>query len=138
MHERTANRWFGVAEARRMIPFLLETFERVRKLLEEGRENTRSLEAGQFPRDEAIRRRGEVDRLARLIRTELVKVEEAGIVVKDVDGLVDFPAILGERHVYLCWKYPEKTVDHWHELDAGFAGRQPIKDESEFGPSYLS
>ncbi len=42
------------------------------------------------------------------------------------DGLVDFPAFMEGRLVYLCWKLGEPEVAHWHELDAGFRGRQPL------------
>ncbi|MCS7046778.1 MAG: DUF2203 domain-containing protein [Gemmataceae bacterium] len=41
-------------------------------------------------------------------------------------GLVDFPAWMNGREVYLCWKLDEPAVSHWHELDAGFAGRKPL------------
>ena len=40
--------------------------------------------------------------------------------------LVDFYAIREAREVYLCWKDDEEEITHWHDLDAGFAGRQPI------------
>ena len=42
------------------------------------------------------------------------------------DGLVDFPALLEGRPIYLCWKLGEAEVLHWHELDAGFRGRQAL------------
>jgi hypothetical protein len=42
------------------------------------------------------------------------------------DGLVDFPAQMDGRLVFLCWKLGEPEVLHWHELDAGFAGRQSL------------
>lgn len=41
-------------------------------------------------------------------------------------GLVDFPGEMGGRPVYLCWQLGEDAVRHWHDRDAGFAGRQPI------------
>lgn len=43
-----------------------------------------------------------------------------------LEGLVDFPSLLDGRLVYLCWKLGEAEVTHWHELDAGFAGRQSL------------
>lgn len=42
------------------------------------------------------------------------------------EGLVDFPSLLDGRPVYLCWRLGEPEVMHWHEFDAGFAGRQPL------------
>jgi hypothetical protein len=42
------------------------------------------------------------------------------------DGLVDFPSLMDGRIVYLCWKHGEQEVLHWHELESGFGGRQPL------------
>ena len=41
-------------------------------------------------------------------------------------GLVDFPALREGRTVYLCWQYNEPEITFWHEIDAGFAGRQRL------------
>jgi hypothetical protein len=49
------------------------------------------------------------------------------IQIKDVSrGLLDFPAIIGGREVFLCWEQDEEDIEHWHELDAGFAGRERL------------
>jgi hypothetical protein len=48
------------------------------------------------------------------------------------DGLVDFPAVLDGRNVYLCWKLGESQVLFWHDLESGFAGRQPLTPDCEF------
>jgi hypothetical protein len=42
------------------------------------------------------------------------------------EGLIDFPAIMDDRVVFLCWKLGEIEVMHWHELEAGFRGRQSL------------
>ena len=61
------------------------------------------------------------------------QIEESGCVVKDLDiGLIDFPAMLGEQQVFLCWKLGEPRIEYWHGVHEGFAGRKPIDDE--FGP----
>lgn len=61
------------------------------------------------------------------VRSMLVELTEMGIVVRDVDrGLVDFPAVLEGREVYLCWELGESEVAHWHELDSGYDARQPL------------
>ena len=46
------------------------------------------------------------------------------------DGLVDFPAMMDGRLVFLCWKLGEPEVLHWHELEAGFRGRQSLTVDS--------
>jgi hypothetical protein len=43
-----------------------------------------------------------------------------------VEGLVDFPCLMDGRLVYLCWRRGERDIQYWHELDAGFQGRQAL------------
>jgi hypothetical protein len=62
------------------------------------------------------------------MRDYVQELQQLGIELKDFhSGLIDFPARMGNRVVYLCWKLGEPEVAHWHELDAGFAGRRRIK-----------
>ena len=54
-------------------------------------------------------------------------VVDLGVALKDIEqGLIDFPAERDGRIVYLCWKHGEDEVRFWHDLDTGFAGRQPL------------
>ena len=69
-----------------------------------------------------------LDKLRGLLR----EVSELGVEVKAADGLVDFRSKLHGRIVYLCWKYGEERVAHWHELEAGFAGRKPLPQDGDF------
>ena len=56
------------------------------------------------------------------------RVLDTGVQVKDINtGLLDFPAWRQDHAVYLCWKYGEDSIGYWHEIDAGYAGRQPIE-----------
>jgi hypothetical protein len=62
------------------------------------------------------------------------ELAEVGCEIKDYQiGLVDFVGRHQSRDVYLCWKLGENKIGYWHELDAGFAGRQPVStlDERE-------
>jgi hypothetical protein len=55
------------------------------------------------------------------------EINATGAILKDVNsGLVDFPAKRGDQEIYLCWQYGEEGVLYWHEIDAGFVGRQLI------------
>lgn len=57
----------------------------------------------------------------------LNKIKGTGCVVKSLEGgLVDFLAKIDGRDVYLCWRYGEETITHYHELHTGFRGRQPL------------
>lgn len=55
------------------------------------------------------------------------QILDMGVILKDINtGLLDFPALREDREVYLCWLYGELSIAFWHEIDGGFAGRQPL------------
>ena len=65
----------------------------------------------------------EFDRLRALVH----QVQGEGILIKDMGiGLLDFPSLRDGREVYLCWQHGEDRIRFWHEIEAGFAGRQPL------------
>jgi hypothetical protein len=76
---------------------------------------------------ELLAAREDVSRHADRINRYLQELEAIGCVFKGFDaGLVDFYTLRDDRPVFLCWKMGEERIQHWHELDAGFGGRQPI------------
>jgi len=57
----------------------------------------------------------------------LAEFQRREIIIKDMErGLVDFPAIIGGREVFLCWERNEDDVEFWHDLDTGFGGRERL------------
>ena len=57
------------------------------------------------------------------------QILDTGVQIKDINiGLLDFSAMRDGREVYLCWQYGEIDIAYWHEVDAGYAGRQPIEN----------
>lgn len=61
------------------------------------------------------------------IHDSMQAVHEMGVIVKDLEqGLCDFPYILDDRIVYLCWKLGEEHIEWWHDIDSGYGGRQPL------------
>jgi hypothetical protein len=55
------------------------------------------------------------------------QIQDLGVLIKDINvGLLDFPALRGDREVYLCWMHGEGDIAFWHAIEDGFAGRQPI------------
>jgi hypothetical protein len=73
------------------------------------------------------KRAGEVLADFEQVQQAVRAIEALGIEIKDVNtGLVDFWALRDGREVYLCWRYNEPAVAFWHDLEAGFAGRQPL------------
>jgi hypothetical protein len=141
-------RIFDVQEARRFVPSLGATFTAIRAWVQRIQETTVQLRTLNEPAEirtsvgnpssRAGKLRGERDQLIARIQEEVRKLEELGIEVKSLEGLVDFRALRGCRQVYLCWQYGEPTVRYWHELDRGFGGRQPIEDATAFATTYLS
>ena len=62
-----------------------------------------------------------------LIKEKVEAIQNQGIHVKNIEqGLVDFPSLRDEREVYLCWHVGEEKIRFWHEVEAGFAGRQAL------------
>jgi len=58
----------------------------------------------------------------------LSEFQSREILIKDIErGLLDFPALIGGREVFLCWEKDEETIEHWHDLDSGYAGRERIE-----------
>ena len=61
------------------------------------------------------------------IQRAVKAIEGLGLQLKDINtGLIDFLSERDGREVYLCWRFDEPRVAHWHDLDTGFAGRQPL------------
>lgn len=57
----------------------------------------------------------------------LAEFQRRQIFIKDLDrGLVDFPAIIGGREVFLCWEQDEEDVEFWHDLESGYGGRERL------------
>jgi hypothetical protein len=62
------------------------------------------------------------------LRGLLLEFHRRDIQIKDLDrGLIDFPAILGGKEVFLCWEQDEEDIEFWHDLDAGYAGRERLE-----------
>ena len=79
---------------------------------------------------EMIELRSQIDRVAARISGYVAELEQVGCVLKGFEqGLIDFYGSCDGRLVCLCWQQGEEMVTHWHELDAGFQGRQDITPE---------
>ena len=62
-------------------------------------------------------------------RETVAEIDEIGVQVKDLEtGLIDFPCRMEDEVVLLCWKRGETAIEHWHTVESGFQGRQPIDE----------
>ena len=78
---------------------------------------------------EVARQRAEIEAHLERVRESIAEIDAIGVQVKDVDtGLLDFPFRLDEQIVLLCWRMGESAIDHWHTVDSGFQGRQPVDE----------
>jgi hypothetical protein len=69
--------------------------------------------------------RGLVDQM----QAEVAWLDERSIALRDIStGLIDFPALVNGRQVWLCWRLGEDSLGWWHELDTGFGGRRALAD----------
>ena len=63
------------------------------------------------------------------VRETVAEIDAIGVQVKDLEsGLLDFPCLAGEEVVLLCWRMGEPAIEHWHTMEAGFQGRQPVDE----------
>lgn len=75
------------------------------------------------------RERAEMESHLTRVRESIGEIDSIGVQVKDLDnGLLDFPFKLEEEVVLLCWKMGEPAIEHWHTMEAGFRGRQPVDE----------
>lgn len=126
---------FTLAQANALIPYLTVQFEKMRKLSDELRLLKSKSRDHAAPRGLLAERspsRVRIEELEREIRASIEETTQLGIEVRRVDGLCDFPAWLEGQLVYLCWKFGENEISHYHSTNAGFDGRRPL---STSGPS---
>ena len=72
-----------------------------------------------------LRMQGLIDQMA----AGVARIDGLGLSLRDIErGLVDFPALVSGRQVWLCWQLGETSVGWWHGLDTGFDGRQPLAE----------
>ena len=73
--------------------------------------------------------RAEMEDHLQRVRETISEIDSIGVQVKDLDtGLLDFPFRLDEDIVLLCWRMGEDAIEHWHTVESGFQGRQPVDE----------
>ncbi len=133
----TALKYFTVDEANSTLPYVRRIVEDIVAEYSTWRDAIHRYEviaAGSSSdhgeSDEQVSLRTDVDAIAQRINRYIDELAAVGCIFKGFDGgLVDFYSRMEDRDVFLCWKLGEASVAHWHEVDSGFAGRQPLRPE---------
>jgi hypothetical protein len=144
-HDEEEPKLFTLTEAertrRQLEPLLIEAVETRRKLLpldddlEALAARIQTMGGIVVPYEKTARVRFDRDRLAESLSASVQKIEATGCVLKDLDtGLLDFPAIVNNEEVYLCWRLGEERIRFYHRQDEGFSARKPI-DPGDIGSS---
>jgi len=130
-------RHFTLTEAERtraeVEPILIEAME-VRRALAEVEENLAGVArrigmlGGSLVMQSSVSElRTRHTQIGMKLQRALETIQATGCLVKDLEmGLLDFPAILNDEEVLLCWKLGEDRIRYYHSVDEGFAGRKPL------------
>ncbi len=132
-------RTFTVAEAETLLPVLeslLRSAIAAKTLIEEVDAEQQELANRIFLNGGTLvdivkvaRRKAEREKALQKAKDAVAEIDATGVQVKDLDiGLLDFPCVVGDDVILLCWKLGEKAITHWHGMQEGFAGRKPIDE----------
>ena len=73
--------------------------------------------------------RAQADAHLQCVRESVAEMDSIGVQVKDLEyGLLDFPCRIDDEVVLLCWRMGELAIEHWHTVESGFKGRQPVDE----------
>jgi hypothetical protein len=78
---------------------------------------------------EVAKQRAEMEDHLQRVRESVAEIDSIGVQVKDIEaGLLDFPCRMDDQVVLLCWRMGETSIEHWHTMESGFQGRQPLDE----------
>jgi len=121
----TATRYFTPEEALRTLPL-------VRKFVEDILGTSREIRLLTEDKDGVIESDPQIKKMVNELNGFMAELEEIGCFYKDWNfsiGLVDFPAIIDGKEVFLCWRSDEENIKYYHEIDTGYAGRKLIPEK---------
>jgi len=133
---KPGKKYFTVAHANTTLPLVRVIVRDIADLARELRERHERLNRlrprerngrSEAHQEELLQAEAEFQRGQERMQEFEKELKDLGVELKDYfTGLVDFPCWMNGREVYLCWRMGEPEVAHWHEIDAGFAGRQKL------------
>ncbi len=129
-------RVFTVQEANATLPLvraIVADLAALSRDVYDRRQRLLLLNSGRQPRpqdpyqEELAQIEEELKKDTRRLQEYIEELRQLGVEPKSAtEGLVDFVSVMDGRRVYLCWKLGEPEILYWHELDAGYRGRQPL------------
>lgn len=128
-------RYFTREEAEALLPqisVVLRDIQRERATIEECAEQLNKLELrargnGHDLHERIMKLQQEAIQRRQALRALAIELKRFGCELKDpATGLIDFLSLRDGHEVYLCWRLGEERINYWHEIQAGFAGRQPL------------
>jgi hypothetical protein len=137
---------FTLDEAQSLLPVL----ESLLKRAIEGKESAEEVESGLNDLAQRIylsggmrvdvsivaKQRAEMESHLQRVRESVAEIDSIGVQVKDLEaGLLDFPCRLDDQVVLLCWRMGESAIEHWHTVEQGFNGRQPVDERFRRRPN---
>lgn len=138
------SRFFTVGEANQLLAVLRPVMERISVMLAELRSRSEAvIRREKLVPDtpglmERLKEDGGIVETIRHVQRLVEEINGHGCICTGVEeGLVDFPCVIGEEVVFLCWRFGEESVAHWHGVEEGYAGRRPLLDPgSASGSTY--
>jgi len=121
-----SKKFFTLDEARRAMPYVSRIVGDVISCYQDVLEARNHLEMPQ-PGDNVDALKLDYDKSMGRLNDFVEELKEVGVELKDFErGLIDFPAMHDGREINLCWHHGEDNIVAWHEVDAGYAGRQDV------------
>ena len=128
--------YFTLDEAQALVPWLQATFDAIANLKADqarAKSQVQELETrmrsngGLKAEEELTKASRAVQKTENEIEEHAYAIVERHIILRSLDrGLVDFPSLRDGQTVHLCWLEGEQQITHWHEVDGGFGGLQPL------------
>jgi len=119
-------KYFSVSEANRALPYVAGIVEDITRCYRHAVEIRQRIE--QPSADEQLDAlKDEYEQVMDRLNSLIDELHQVGVELKDFErGLLDFPAVHDGREICLCWHRGEERIQAWHEIDAGYAGRQDV------------
>jgi len=123
-------KYFTLKEARDILPqlkILVDEIVEKRETIYDYMEKYDDEEKGRNDELELMYMKTEMNMLNKDIQELMELIESFGVYVKSLDPfLIDFPALNGNKPIFLCWEEGEETIEYWHGIEEGYKGRKHV------------